>query len=122
MGAPYPLELRERAIAAIDSGMSKWQVHKMFKISRSTLDDWLMLRARTGSLRANSNYQRGPKPTIEDNDKTRVFFDEHKHKTLKQLCDAWYEETGQRLSDVTMSTSLKRLGYTRKKELSLSRA
>ena len=110
----YPVELRERAVAAIDSGMSKWAVHKLFKVSRSTLDDWLRLRDETGSLEAVP-YQHGPEPAIADDEQTRDFFDEHRYKTLAQLCKLWLEQTGQSVSDVTMSKTLKRLGYTRKK-------
>ena len=110
----YPVELRERAVAAIDSGMSKWQVHKTFKVSRSTLDDWLRLREETGSLEAVP-YQHGPAPAIAEGERARAFFDMHRYKTLAQLCELWLARTGQQVSDVTMSKTLKRLGYTRKK-------
>lgn len=115
MGAPYGIELRERVLEAIDEGMSKWQAHKTFKISRSTIDDWLKLREETSSLVAKTNYRRGPKPAIEDTEKSRVFFEKHQFKTLSELSDAWFEETGQRLCIDTMSVTLKRFGYTRKK-------
>ena len=110
----YPVELRERAVAAVDGGMSKWAVHKLFRVSRSTLDDWLRLRDETGGLAAVP-YQHGPEPAITDDEQTRAFFDKHRYKTLAQLCELWLEQTGQGVSDVTMSKTLKRLGYTRKK-------
>lgn len=121
MGSPYPIELRERAIAALDSGLSKWQVHKTFKISRSTLDHWLKRRERTGSLAATSAYRRGPAPGIADNADTRAFFEEQKYQTLAQMCEAWRVKTGQQVSDVTMSHTLKRLGYSRKKRVTVTK-
>ena len=60
-------------------------------------------------------YRRGPKPAIADTAEHQAFFEEHAHKTLAQLCKLWFAKTGQRVSDVTMSKTLKRLGYTRKK-------
>ena len=110
----YSVDLRERALAAIDSGMSKWEAHKTFKVSRTTLDDWLQLREESGSLEPIA-YRRGPKPTIADTAEHQAFFDKHEHKTLAQLCDIWFKKTGHRVSDVSMSKTLKRLGYTRKK-------
>lgn len=115
MGAAYRVELRERALAAIDKGMSKWEVHKTFKISRSTIDDWLNLREEKGTIVAQTDYKRGPKPAIADTAETESFFEEHKHKTLAQLCALWFQKTGKRVSDVTMSKTLRRLGYSRKK-------
>lgn len=120
MGSPYPIELRERAIAALDSGMSKWQVHKTFNISRSTLDHWLKRREATGSLAASTAYRRGPEPAIDDREATREFIEAHKEQTLAQMCEAWQAQTGQRVSDVTMSHTLKRLGYSRKKRVTVT--
>jgi len=112
---PYPIELRERVLESIDQGMSKWEAHQIFKVSRSTIDDWLKLREETGSVAANTNYQRGPKRAIEDNDENREFFEKHHQKTLEEMRTAWFEANGEWLSDVTMSKTLKRFGYTRKK-------
>lgn len=97
--------------------MSKWKAHKTFKVSRSTIDDWLKLKEETGSLCANTDYHRGQRPAIEDTAETRAFFDEHNDKTLEQLRHLWHEKTGNLYSDVTLSKTLRRLGYTRKKRV-----
>ena len=119
---PYPIELRERVISAIDEGMSKWEAHQTFKVSRSTIDDWLKLREETGSLKANTSYRRGPERAIEDTEENRTFFEEHKYKTLEQMRKAWFEKVGEWLSDVTMSKTLKRFGYTRKKRVTFMKS
>jgi transposase len=74
----------------------------------------LQLRETTGQVK-DLDYRHGPKPMIADTLKNHKFFEEHKDKTLMQLCDLWFEKTGQRMTTVSMSRSLKRLGYTRKK-------
>ena len=115
MGAAYSQDLRLRVLAALDGGLSKMQVHKTFGISRSTIDDWLELRERSGSVQANTTYRRGRPPALPDNAQVRAFVQQHQHSTLAQMGGAWQEQHGQRLSDMTFSTTLRRLGYTRKK-------
>ena len=36
----------------VDGGLSKWRVHQVYGVSRSTLDDWLTLRTETGGVKA----------------------------------------------------------------------
>ena len=115
MGAPYSKDLRLRVLAALDNGMSKTKVHQQFKVSRSTLDDWLKLRGKTGKVEANTDYHRGPVPALSESLELRGFIETHKSSTLAQLAEAWFAAQGQRLSTVTFSKTLKRLGYTRKK-------
>lgn len=112
----YSVDLREAALAALDNGMTKWEVHKTFKVSRTSLDDWLRLREKTGKLE-DIKYRHGPKAAIANTSENHAFFEKHKHKTLAQLCDLWFEKSGKRLSDVTLSRTLKRFGYTRKKRV-----
>jgi transposase len=115
MGAPYSEDLRLRVLGAIDSGMSKMAAHKTFGISRSTIDDWLLLREQTGSVQANTTYQRNKPPALQDKPQIHAFFKRHQHSTQEQMALAWQEETGQRLAVMTFCKALRRLGYTRKK-------
>ena len=115
MGAPYSQDLRLRVLAALDGGMSKMQAHKTFGVSRSTIDDWLRLREQTGSVQANITYYRGRRPALPDTPAVRAFVQTHQHGTLAQIALAWEQECGQRLSGMTFSSTLRRLGYTRKK-------
>ena len=41
MPTPYSYDLRTKVINAIDGGMGKTQVSRIFKISRNTIDLWL---------------------------------------------------------------------------------
>lgn len=102
---------------ALDEGLSKTRVHQQFKVSRSTIDDWLKRRAETGKVEANTKYHRGPAPALADSPEVRDFIEQHKSSTLDHLAEAWFAAQGQRLSTVTFSKTLKRLGYTRKKRV-----
>jgi transposase len=115
MGAPYSEDLRRRVLAAVDGGMSKWRVHQVFGVSRSTVDDWLKLRAETGGVKAKTDYYRGRAPMVADTPELRAFLTAHEGKTLAQLAAAWEAEQGQRVSVKTFHKTLQRLGYSRKK-------
>jgi transposase len=115
MGSPYSQDLRLRVLAALDSGMTKMAAHQTFKVSRSTIDDWLKLRATTGSVQAITQYQRGSGPAIKDLKAFRRFAQRNKSAKLAQMAEFWEQETGQKLSINTFSVTLRRIGWTRKK-------
>ncbi len=59
MGSPYSQDLRLRVLASVDAGMSKMTAHRTFRVSRSTIDHWIVLRgivlrAQTGSVEAKT--------------------------------------------------------------------
>ena len=115
MGAPYSEDLRLRVLAAIDGGMSKMAAHRTFNISRSTIDHWLKRREETGSVAATTAYHRGRLPLLPDTPAMHAFIRAHQHSTLAQMALAWEKQSGQKLSLMTFSSRLRRLGYTRKK-------
>lgn len=115
MGAPYGEDLRRRVLAAVDGGMSKWQTHQLFGVSRTTIDDWLKLRTETGGVKAKTEYYRGRAPMLSDSPELRAFLAAHEGKTLAQLAAAWEAATSQVVSVKTFHKTLQRLGYSRKK-------
>lgn len=40
MPVTYSMDLRERVLSVLDSGMNKMTAHKTFQVSRSTIDHW----------------------------------------------------------------------------------
>ncbi len=99
--------------------MSKMAVHKVLGISRSTLDDWLGLRAATGSV-APAVYKRGPQPQLKVAQEEVAcallqFVQEQPDRTLQEMAQAWQQAGGVKVSSTTFSTALRRLGQTRKK-------
>lgn len=116
MGKAYSSDLRLRVLSAIDGGMSKMTAHKTFGVSRSSIDDWLELRASTGSVAANTAYRRGKKPGIS-NDEMLHFARQHDGCTLAQMAQTWRAQTGQERSLKFFSRALKRISWTRKKRV-----
>lgn len=113
MGKAYSVDLRLRVLAAIDGGLSKMQAHQTFQISRSTIDDWLRLRAQTGSVQAPQ--PRRNRRGLGAQEGFAAFAQRHGHRTLQQMQQAWQQERQQSLSTMSFSRALRQRGYTRKK-------
>jgi putative transposase len=54
MAAPYSEDLRERAVALVDGGMSRRQVAKLLELGASTVIKWMKLRRETGGVAAKA--------------------------------------------------------------------
>jgi len=114
MGRAYSEDLRLQVLKALDGGMSKMAAHRLFGISRSTLDDWLQLREQTGRVSAIL-YRRGRLPALNDAQALAAFVQSQPDRTLAEMAQAWHQAGGPKLGADTFSRSLRRLGYTRKK-------
>jgi transposase len=117
MPAPYSYDLRIKVIEAIDGGMGKTQTSKIFNISRNTINLWLNKRKQTGDYRAKKGYQRGYGAKITDLEKFREFARKHGSQTQAEMAEVWHKE----ISDQTIGKALKKIGFTRKKNLRISR-
>ena len=118
MPAAYSLDLRNKAVAAFDNGASKSHVYRLFGISRNTLDLWLKRRERTGALAPDTEYHHGPKPKIDDLDAFREFAKKHGHLTQEEMAQQWSTP----ISSTTIGLALRKIEFTRKKNMPLSRA
>ena len=54
MGVPYSLDLRERVVAAVASGMSRRGAAKLYRVSYSAVINWVARSLQTGSPAALS--------------------------------------------------------------------
>ena len=113
MPAAYDIDLRLKALAAVDRGEKKSKVSRMFAISRDTLDRWLKQRKATGSIEPKPHTKRGPAPKISDLKAFRRFVKANGHLTQKQMAEAWPDS----VSDHTIGKMLKCIEFTRKKDL-----
>lgn len=116
MPAAYSNDFRNRAIAAVDRGEKKSHICRMLQISRNTLDLWLKAREQTGSFKAKRNYKRGPAPKIQNLVEFREFAQKNGGQTQQEMAERWTEE----ISRITIGKALKRIGFTRKKNLWIS--
>lgn len=117
MPSPYSYDLRRKVIEAIDGGMGKTQASKIFRISRNTIDLWLHRRKETGDYKADDGYQRGYGAKIIDLEEFKEFARKHGSQTQREMAEAWQGE----ISDLTIGKALKKIKFTRKKNLRVSR-
>lgn len=111
MPTPYSYELRAKVLQAIDEGMTKTQVSRVFKLSRNPINLWLKWREETGNYKAIEGYQKGYKPKSADLEKFKEFARQHGRKTQAEMAEVW----GGDISARTIGKGLNKIGFTKKK-------
>ncbi len=112
----YSLDLRERALAALDRGMPRREAVGVFGVSLATLKRWLKRRQEAGS--AAPKRKPGMRRRVgADAEGCRALWrqlEEHPEATLEEHRGLWEEGHGVRVSVATMSRAIRRLGWTYK--------
>ena len=111
----YQLDLRQRIVAAVADGLPVARVAQQFRVHRTTVFRYLAQQRERGTLAPRRHA--GPTPVIAPADYAalRAQLQHHSTATLAEHCDRWAETTGRRISSATMSRTIRRLGWTRKK-------
>jgi transposase len=120
MAQPYSLDLRERAVAAVESGRGRAEVVDLFDLSLATLKRRLAKRRAGESLQAKPS-RPGPAAQFGD-EKTlaalRAQLAAAPDDRLRDHCQRWQAATGKSVSTATMHRAWARLGWTHKKSIS----
>jgi transposase len=115
MGKPLSMDLRGRALAAVDAGLSRRAAALRFGVGVSSVIRWDAARRTTGSF--------GPKAQGGDTRSQRIeargaevmaAFEEERDQTLFELCDR-LAARGIATSKSALSRFFQRRGITRKK-------
>jgi transposase len=112
----YSDDLRRRVVAAVDDGLARAEVARVFRVSLPTIKRWLRRRRETGGLAPlprpgapavkMAALRAGLLPQLEA----------HPDATLEQHCAWWEEAHGMRVSTATMSRAITgHFGWTHKK-------
>ena len=114
MPKAYDIDLRRKVVeAVILNGMKRYEVAEQFNLNRKTVSDWLKRYNATGDVQPSAHNHRGHSHKITDWDAFRTFVEANSDKTQEEMAELWPEQ----ISDRTMSRALKKIGFTRKKEL-----
>jgi len=122
MGKPLSMDLRMRALAAVDAGMSRRAAAGRFGVSVSSVIRWDAQRRAKGSF--------GPKPQGGDTRSRRIearhadvmaAFEEERDQSLEEL-RVRLVERGVAASSSVLSRFFQRHGMTRKKDRACGRA
>jgi transposase len=112
----YSQDLRERVVRAIDQGISRAEVTRVFGVSESTIKRYLKLRRETGNLAPRPIPGRPKKKMQPLLDGLRPQLEAHPDATLEEHSKLWEAETGVKVSSSTMGRAIQRLQWTRKKK------
>ena len=110
MPEPYSLDLRKKAIAALEK-KSVSEVSETFNVHRDTLRRWKQQLAQSGSCAPKQDYQQGHSHKITDWEAFCEFAEEHGDKTQAEMAWLWPSE----ISEATIGRALQTIGFTRKK-------
>jgi transposase len=105
----YSRDLRLKTLAAIDRGIPRKEVQDLFGVSRSTIKRWLNRRRQTGSLETMKIPGR---PSVKGEALRQWLPQQLKRNpdlTLREHCEAFFDESGVEVSEATMSRSIARL-------------
>jgi transposase len=111
----YSVDLRVRVVEAVEGGMARTEVARMFAVSLPTIKRWLRRRRETGGLAPRPV----PGPKAVKTAGLPAALPERlaarPDATLAEHCAWWREVADREVSRATMSRAIAVLGWTRKK-------
>ena len=117
MPRAYPIELREKVLAAYHDGEGTFaELGERFKIGEATVNRWVSRERRTGSVAA-SPMGGGRRSVFDEQGEEFIthVLAEVPDTTGVELVAAYAEEFGITVGVSTMNEKLRRMGYTRKR-------
>ena len=103
----YSDDMRRLVLDYVNSGGSKVEAAKRFKVSRNSIYEWLKLGEDIRSQRT------GPKGSRLDTDALERYYKESPDKKLEPIAQLLG------VNATTVSRNLKKLGYSRKKNVEI---
>jgi|SRR5579875_1531088 transposase len=111
----YSQDLRERVLGAIDQGKTRKEVVELFDVSLSTVKRYLKQRSQMGHVRPKKIPGRPSIKQASLQEKILKHLEANPDATLAEHCVLWEEESGIKISIMTMSRAIDASGWTRKK-------
>ena len=112
MAKPYSIDLRERVMAAFDSGEKVGKIAERFCISEKTLYLWRIQRKSRGTIEPITKYQKGHSHKLLDLEKFKNFVIENESKSVGEMANIWGN-----IGKTTIKKGLKMISFSRKKNL-----
>ncbi len=113
VASSYGIDLRRKAMEAIERGVGIVKVAELFHINRKTLYKWRQLKKKTGSLEPRKMAAEKRKRKIKDMEAFRAFVVANQGLTSKEMAEKWHEP----ITPMTIRRLLHKLGFTVKKNV-----
>jgi transposase len=115
MPRAYSVDLRERSLRALASGLPATEVARLFDVSRSSLFRWRQQQATTGELTPGRATGRPRAIPVAQESALAAQVATAPDATLAEHCAQWAADQGVSVSAPTMGRTLVRLGLPLKK-------
>ena len=113
----YSVDLRQRIVRAVEEqGKSKEEVVKLFGTSLASVNCYLKQHRDTGELKASSPPGGVARIKASEYPLLRAQLEAHNDASLAEHARQWQQAHGTQLSVTTMWRTIRRLGYSRKKD------
>lgn len=109
------MDLRVRAVAAVQAGMSRREVVAVLGISMATLERWMQRHKAEGHVQPRPIQGMPRRIGVQVEAVLQAQLRAHADATLDEHRALWHQAQGQTLSRATMARAILRVGYTRKK-------
>ncbi len=115
----YSKDLRMKVVNAVDRGIPRKEVIKIFGVSLPTLERYIRQRREGGDLTPRPSPGRTPTicATVEQRRALWAQLESNRDATLERHCELWEQEHGVRVSISTMSRAIRKLGWSYKKRV-----
>jgi transposase len=114
----YSKDLRLRVLGAVDRGLPREEVSRLFGVSPSTIKRWVKRRREGEDLepKRSTGRKRRILSSVEEKRALWKQLEENEEATLERHCQLWESARGVRVSLATMSRAIRqKLGWTLKK-------
>ncbi len=114
----YSKDLRIRTLAAVDRGIPRREVVKIFSISLTTLKRWIKMRREGKDLSPGISTGRRRRILATPEEERLLWgqLEANDDATLEHHCELWEQKTGVRVSVSAMSRAIReKLGWSYKK-------
>ena len=115
MAPRVPAHVRDHAVAALETGVSRHDVARTLGVSLRTVDRWRWKTRRHESLADRPRSGRPPAVPPADRPVLVAWVRAHPDATLAEIAGWWATQCGRTLGLSTLSRVLRRAGLTRNK-------
>jgi transposase len=112
---PYSLDLRQKIVDAVDSGLPHQEVADRFGVSVDSVSRYLKQRRELGHLQPRPIPGAVARISRDEYPALMAQLETHPDATLEEHCTRWAAASHRAISPATMCRTQQRIGWTRKK-------
>src|SRR5215203_965499 len=115
----YSEDLRLRVLAAVERGISRKEVSRLFGVSLATIGRYIRRKQETGAVAPRPSPGRTPTILATPQQRRALWaqLEANSEATLVRPCALWEEKRGVRVAHATKSRAIAKLGWKQKERV-----